>query len=140
MSSFYTITCFFKCNNKKVVISKSACEFGYRESVFKHAYKNQFIITAVIFQLNKKPEFNISYGAIKEELEKMKIRDLSIDAVAQAVMNIRRSKLPDPKVTGNAGSFFKNPEIETTAYNELKKQFPQIVGFTIDSNTTKNSG
>ena len=134
---FHSLEAIHILDNKKFVLTKSECDFGYRESVFKHAYKNQFVITSVIYQLNKKPEFHIAYGAIKEELDRMKIQDLSIDAIAQAVMNIRRSKLPDPKVVGNAGSFFKNPEIESSFFNELKNKFPQIVGYSNDSALTK---
>ena len=134
---FHSLEAIRISDNKKVILTKSECEFGYRESVFKHAYKNQFVITSVIYQLNKKPEFHISYGAIKEELDRMEIQDLSIDAVAHAVMNIRRSKLPDPKVVGNAGSFFKNPEIDSSFFNELKNKFPQIVGYSNDLVFTK---
>lgn len=83
------------------------CEFGYRESIFKRKYRNQFVILNVTYRLNKKPAFNISYGAIKQELEKMKVTDISIKAISQAVINIRSSKLPDPAIVGNAGSFLK---------------------------------
>lgn len=134
---FHSLEAIHISDNKKVVITKSDCEFGYRESVFKHAYKNQFIITSVTYQLNKKPEFHTSYGAIKEELDRLQIYDLSIDAIAQAVVNIRRSKLPDPKIIGNSGSFFKNPEIDSSFFNELKIKFPQIVGYSNDSALTK---
>ena len=94
-----------------VTFSAADCEFGYRESVFKHRFKGQFAITHVEFRLNKKPVFNTRYGAIEQELEAMQVKELSIRAIADAVINIRRSKLPDPAVIGNAGSFFKNPEV-----------------------------
>ncbi len=87
------------------------CAFGYRESVFKRKYKNQFIITSVTYKLNKNPSFNTSYGAIEQELEKMGVKELSIRAISNAVINIRSSKLPNPAEIGNAGSFFKNPEV-----------------------------
>lgn len=87
------------------------CEFGYRESVFKRKYKNQFVILNVTYRLYKKPRFNTSYGAIEQELQHMGVQELSIRAVSDAVVNIRRSKLPDPSVIGNAGSFFKNPTL-----------------------------
>ena len=93
----------------KVVLNNQECNFGYRESVFKNKYKNQFIITSVTYRLRKVPQFNISYGAIPQELERMGVKDLSIKDIALAVMNIRNSKLPNPKIIGNAGSFFKNP-------------------------------
>lgn len=116
-------------DKEKRVFNKVDCAFGYRESVFKHKYKEQFAITSVTYRLKKVPAFNIEYGAIKQELEKMNIAELSIQAIADAVMNIRKSKLPDPAVIGNAGSFFKNPEIAAEQYNLLKKQFPSMVGY-----------
>ncbi len=111
------------------VFSKSDCKFGYRESIFKHVYKGQYIITSVTFRLNKIPTFNTSYGAINTELERLKIIDLNINAIAQAVINIRTSKLPDWKKLGNAGSFFKNPQVSSEQFENLKMAFPGIVGF-----------
>src|ERR1700741_2580191 len=98
-------------SGEQVVFSNTDCHFGYRESVFKNKFKGQFIITSVTYRLNKKPNFNISYGAIEKELQLMGVRELSIKSISDAVIRIRSSKLHDPKVIGNAGSFFKNPEI-----------------------------
>jgi UDP-N-acetylmuramate dehydrogenase len=117
-----------------VRFSASDCEFGYRESIFKHKYKDEFIITAVHFRLNKVPRFNVSYGDIKATLDEMKVFDLSIKAVSDAVVKIRSSKLPDPAVLGNAGSFFKNPTIsfekckELLDKNPLMPNYPQGTG------------
>ncbi|HWB94020.1 MAG TPA: hypothetical protein VG605_19335, partial [Puia sp.] len=98
----------------------------------------QFVILGVTFRLAKKPVFHISYGAIKEELERMGIGELSIQAVSQAVINIRRSKLPDPAQIGNAGSFFKNPTIPDEQFDVLQAEYPKIVGYhTIGTDTTK---
>ncbi len=113
------------------------CAFGYRESVFKKKYKNQFIITDVTFKLNKKPKYNTSYGAIEQELEKMGVKDLSIKAISDAVINIRSSKLPNPNEIGNAGSFFKNPEVEKAAFDILHSKFPKIVGYNLPSGNVK---
>lgn len=113
------------------------CAFGYRESVFKKQFRNEFIITSVTFRLNKKPVFNISYGAIKQELEKMKINDLSIKAISDAVINIRSSKLPDPSIIGNAGSFFKNPEVEKDHFEKLQTGFPGISGYPVANGNIK---
>jgi len=113
------------------------CSFGYRESVFKNKYKDQFIITSVTYRLNKKPSFNTSYGAINQELEKMGVKDLSIQAISQAVINIRTSKLPDPKDLGNAGSFFKNPVISNEQFNALKQAFPNVIAFPSGAQHTK---
>lgn len=109
--------------------TKSDCRFGYRESIFKQEAKDKFIIASVIFRLNKKPVFNTSYGAIREVLEKNQVTELSIKAISDAVIGIRTSKLPDPKVLGNAGSFFKNPEIPETAFAQLKAEHPGVVGY-----------
>ena len=116
------------------------CGFAYRESVFKLQYKNQFVILNVTFRLNKKPQFNTSYGAIEQELEKMGIQQLSIRSVSQAVINIRRSKLPDPRVMGNAGSFFKNPEIDNAMFKHLQDIFPGIVGYHLPNGNVKLAG
>ena len=134
---FHSLEAIDIIENKKVVFTNSECEFGYRESVFKNIYKNQFVITSVVYQLNKTPKYNIEYGAIREELDNMKIDHLSINSIAQAVMNIRRSKLPDPKIIGNAGSFFKNPEISSAEFENLKTEFPKLVGYKNENNSVK---
>ncbi len=105
------------------------CGFAYRESVFKSKYKDQFVILSVTYKLRKKPVFNTKYGALEQELEKMGVQELSLKAISQAVINIRSSKLPDPLVIGNAGSFFKNPQISQEDFNRLRSEFPSIVGF-----------
>ncbi|MFH1004602.1 MAG: UDP-N-acetylmuramate dehydrogenase [Bacteroidota bacterium] len=120
--------------NKTVILNKSSCHFDYRDSIFKHEAKGKFIITFVTFKLFKKPIFNISYGNITQELEKMGIfskggKELSIAAISQAVCNIRINKLPDPKKIGNVGSFFKNPVVSNEKYESLKKEFPNIVAY-----------
>jgi len=96
------------------------CAFGYRESVFKNKYKADYLITSVTLRLNKTPNFNISYGAIEKTLEENNISELNIKAVSDAVIQIRQSKLPDPKVIGNAGSFFKNPVVENSHAESIK--------------------
>ncbi|MEO5650543.1 MAG: UDP-N-acetylmuramate dehydrogenase [Ginsengibacter sp.] len=96
------------------------CEFGYRESVFKKRLKDQFAILSVTYQLKKNPVFNISYGAIEQELGKMNVGKLSVKAISDAIINIRTSKLPDPERVGNAGSFFKNPVINKHELQEIQ--------------------
>lgn len=117
--------------------SPQECGFGYRESVFKHKYKGQFVITSVTFRLRKKPVFHTSYGAIRQELEKMGVKELSIQAVSQAVINIRTSKLPDPKRLGNAGSFFKNPYVVKEHFARLQNEHVDIPGFPHDDTCVK---
>jgi UDP-N-acetylmuramate dehydrogenase len=124
-------------DKKLITFSKNDCAFGYRESIFKNKYKGQFVITSVTFQLNKIPKYNTSYGAIETELEKMGVQSLSIKAISDAVINIRQSKLPDPKQIGNAGSFFKNPTIQNTQFEKLQHEFPNIVGYAVGENETK---
>ncbi|HET8572319.1 MAG TPA: UDP-N-acetylmuramate dehydrogenase [Edaphocola sp.] len=108
------------------IFSNIDCRLGYRDSIFKNQYKGRFMITSVIFQLRKKPVFNIEYGGIRKELEVMGLKELSLKAVSDAVTRIRRSKLPDPAVVGNAGSFFKNPVISSDRFGRLESRFPEI--------------
>ena len=124
--------------DKKIQTFNSAdCKFGYRESVFKRDLKDQYIITSVTFKLLKKPELNTRYGAIEKEMEAMGVKEVSIQAISQAVCNIRSSKLPNPAEIGNAGSFFKNPEVTTDKYQTLKIQFPNIVGYDLENGNVK---
>lgn len=105
------------------------CHFGYRESVFKHELKGQYIIVSVTLRLNKQPVFHTSYGAIGDTLREMGVQDLSIRAISEAVCRIRTSKLPDPHQIGNAGSFFKNPEINQEDFARLKAAYPTIPSY-----------
>ncbi|GAA0555526.1 UDP-N-acetylmuramate dehydrogenase [Chitinophaga japonensis] len=114
-----------------VTFSNADCAFGYRESVFKKQYKGQFAILSVTYRLRKQPRFNTSYGAIEEELQRMGVRELSIRAISQAVINIRSSKLPDPAQVGNAGSFFKNPTVGAAQFAALKSAHPGIVAYPV---------
>jgi UDP-N-acetylmuramate dehydrogenase len=134
---FYELEAYNIEEKKLVTFSKNDCAFGYRESIFKNKYKGQFVITSVTFRLDKIPKYNTSYGAIETELEKMGVQSLSIKAISDAVINIRQSKLPDPKQIGNAGSFFKNPTIQNTQFEKLKNEFPNIVGYAVGDNETK---
>jgi UDP-N-acetylmuramate dehydrogenase len=118
---FYELEAFHVKDKTIQKFSAEGCEFGYRESVFKRKYKNQFVILSVTYRLNKKPSFNTSYGAIEQELEKMGVGVVSIQTISQAVINIRSSKLPDPKNIGNAGSFFKNPTLPKEELTRLQK-------------------
>ena len=126
---FYALDAFHLYEKTTVKFTRSDCAFGYRESVFKGKFKNQFVITSVTFKLNKTPIFNISYGAIAQALELMKISTLSIKAISDAVISIRQSKLPDPAIIGNAGSFFKNPTIAVKQYEHLKADYPEMPGY-----------
>lgn len=122
---------------KTEVFGKQDCEFGYRESYFKKAGKGKYIVVAVTLKLKKKPEFNTSYGDIRKTLEAMEITNLNIKAISEAVCTIRRSKLPDPAQIGNAGSFFKNPEIDKTVFENLKKLYPEMPGYVVSETMVK---
>lgn len=113
------------------------CRFGYRESVFKRELKDQYIIVSVTYRLSHTPSFNTSYGAIGSELAEMGVGELSIQAVSQAVMNIRKSKLPDPAVLGNAGSFFKNPVVTAQQYEVLRQNNPEMPHYPQPDGTVK---
>jgi len=124
-------------DGERRIFNKSECQFGYRESVFKHKFKNQFLITSVSFKLKKHARVNTSYGAINTELEAMNITTPGIRDVSNAVIHIRQTKLPDPKVMGNAGSFFKNPEVSLTKYQELKSNFETLVAYPLENGNYK---
>jgi len=117
--------------------SNRECNFGYRDSIFKHELKDKVFITSVVFKLKKQPAYNKSYGAIEEELENMGVHHLSVKAIAYAVMHIRKSKLPDPKEIGNAGSFFKNPTIAKKQYEELRGIYPNIPSYKVNNALVK---
>ncbi len=104
------------------------CSFGYRTSIFKTHYKNKLLITSVVFRLRRTGHrLSLEYGAIKEQLSKASIVDPAIRDVAAAVIQIRRSKLPDPKEIGNAGSFFKNPVVDKARLDEISSRYPDLV-------------
>lgn len=117
--------------------TSAECKFGYRESVFKRELKGEYIIVSVTFSLKKQPVLKTHYGAIEQELEKMGISDLTVKAVSDAVIRIRQSKLPDPKVTGNAGSFFKNPEITPVQKEQLLAHYPDAVVYPLENGNFK---
>ena len=134
---FYSLEAYHIRDKKMVNFTLNDCEFGYRESVFKRKLKDEFIIMDVTFRLNRIADYKVAYGAIGQELDKMGVQDLSIQAISQAVINIRSSKLPDPAVIGNAGSFFKNPEIGSHEFHELTRMFPGIVGYDLPNGNVK---
>ncbi|HLX93979.1 MAG TPA: UDP-N-acetylmuramate dehydrogenase [Puia sp.] len=126
---FFELEAFEIAGNKVTIFTPNDCAFGYRDSVFKRTLKNRFVILSVTFCLNKIPRLNLTYGAIRQELARMEVEEPDIRLVSQAVINIRNSKLPDPRILGNAGSFFKNPVIDRVLFDQLKSEFPDIIGF-----------
>ena len=121
----------------EVRFTKKRCQFGYRESIFKRHFKDQYIITSVTLKLSKNPKINTSYGAIQQELDANHITNPTIKDVSDAVIKIRQSKLPDPKEIGNSGSFFKNPIISASQFKELQAKYPKIAHYPISDNEIK---
>lgn len=134
---FWNLEAYHVPDKKVVTFTKGDCEFGYRESVFKKKYKDQFVILSVTFQLRKHPRYNTSYGAIEQELQRMGVKELSIKAISDAVIHIRSSKLPDPATTGNAGSFFKNPSVSRDQFENIRTKFDQLVAYENADGTIK---
>ena len=113
------------------------CRFGYRDSIFKQEERNRYVIVDVTFRLTKNASLNTTYGTIEEQLKIMNISHPTIRDISNAVIAIRKSKLPDPEIIGNAGSFFKNPKVPIHIYNKLKENFPAIVGYPSSSGNYK---
>lgn len=108
---------------------KHACRFGYRTSIFKTTYKHQYIITSITLLLRKHPVINVTYKALNDELSQNGTIHITPAVIRRAVINIRRRKLPDPSELGNAGSFFKNPDVSSDDFSHLQKEFPGIVAY-----------
>jgi UDP-N-acetylmuramate dehydrogenase len=134
---FESLQAFDIKSGELVTFSKTECRFDYRNSVFKSELKDQYIIISVTFKLDKKPKLSIEYGAIKETLIEMGAAELNIRVVSKAIIHIRQTKLPDPVLIGNAGSFFKNPIIEKQHYEALQEVFPTIPHFPISDEEVK---
>jgi len=117
--------------------SRDDCQFGYRDSIFKNELKGKVIIWSVTFELKLNPDVNLEYGAIKQELSAMQIENPGIADVSSAVSNIRRSKLPDPVLLGNAGSFFKNPTVDQKSAEKLLEAFPKMVSYPFEGDKVK---
>jgi UDP-N-acetylmuramate dehydrogenase len=120
---------------KSLVFSNEACKFGYRDSIFKNELKNKHIITSVVFRLSKIESYNLTYKALKDELQIHP--NITLALVQEKVKEIRNRKLPDIEKIGSAGSFFKNPVILKDKFDELQKKYPQLVHFEEDENYVK---
>lgn len=119
------------------VFSAEDCTFGYRDSYFKRTGKGKYFITQVYLTLKKQPQVNVSYGAIQDVLQAEGIQNPSIQDVSRAVIQIRSSKLPDPAKIGNGGSFFKNPELELSVFEQLQAHYPQIPHYSAPADKVK---
>lgn len=123
--------------NEFRTLQKEECKFAYRDSIFKRELKNRFIVSSVTYKLSKIKNLNTSYKDIHNEINKFCIEQPDIRYVFDAVCRIRRSKLPDPEKTGNAGSFFKNPVISAERYDNLLSKFPDMPFYKIDEDNIK---
>ena len=125
-------------NQEMKTFTKAECHFGYRESVFKNEAKDQYIITSVVFKLTKRNhKINTSYGDITAELAKNNITNPTLKNVSDAVIAIRKSKLPDPKDLGNSGSFFKNPILLKSDFEKIHQLFPEMKCYEISETEVK---
>ena len=123
---------------KLVSFSNEACKFGYRNSIFKNSHKGKIILTSVGFKLTKKNHLlNTSYGAIESELIAKNITKPSLKDISDAVIAVRKSKLPDPKEIGNSGSFFKNPVITKSEFLKLQKEYPKVPSYNVSKTEVK---
>lgn len=129
---FLSLKAFNLESGEEESFSKEACRFSYRDSFFKQEGKNKYFIVSLRFVLSKQANFKLDYGDIKAELAKNKIISPSAKELVQAIMTIRNSKLPNPAVLANAGSFFKNPEINSEFYERLREAYPEIKSFPSD--------
>lgn len=135
---------FVKCNALEIdtqrarVFTKTDCNFGYRNSVFKNDLKGKYIITSVVFELTKtNHKKSTSYGAIQDKLAEKNIFDPTIKDISDAVIYIRESKLPDPAKLGNSGSFFKNPVIDSETFREFRVKFPEAPFYEVSASQFK---
>ncbi|AXT53126.1 UDP-N-acetylmuramate dehydrogenase [Aquimarina sp. BL5] len=136
--SFISCEAIHVISGAKKHFTKEECNFGYRNSIFKNELKGNYIITKVTFRLTTKDHvLNTSYGAIENALKEKNITSPTIKDISEAVIAIRKSKLPDPKEIGNSGSFFKNPVITSKNFAELQKLHPDIPFYQVDKNNTK---
>ena len=119
------------------IIDRNDCQYGYRQSRFKQEWKNRFLITMVIYEFSKTFEPRLDYGNIRSELERQDIGTPTAQQLRQLIIDIRQAKLPDPKVQGNAGSFFMNPVVSRQKYEELAAQYPTMPHYTVDSEHEK---
>ena len=116
-------------NGKSQIYENKLCNFSYRDSIFKGKLKNIFFITHVTIKLSKSKKLNLSYNEVKKYFRNKKSNEITIDNVRKKIIEIRESKLPDPKKLGNCGSFFKNPLVDFYFFNNLKNKYPDIIGF-----------
>lgn len=120
-----------------VTFPNESCQFGYRDSIFKQSLKDQYVITSVTFRLRKQPHLNLTYPALRAALAHLVEAEITPQQVSAAVINIRQTKLPDPEVIPNVGSFFKNPVIDQEQFDALRAENPALVSYPAAANRVK---
>ena len=121
---------------KERIFAKEECRYAYRESIFKKELKGKYIVTYVTYRLSKRPIFNLEYGNVRGELEK-RGDEVTLENVRKVIIAVREAKLPDPKVQGNAGSFFMNPMIPRKQFEKLQQQYPDMPHYEVDGDRVK---
>jgi len=137
--TFYSLDGVHTESCEKKTYTKNECRFSYRSSIFKEELKNKFIVSSIRINLSKNQKPNTVYKTLQEYLSKKDITNPSIKDMSKAVEVIRRQRLPDPTKIGNAGSFFKNPEVSKDTFNKLKSEFNDVISFQTDSEKVKIS-
>lgn len=120
---------------EKAMLTNADCKFGYRDSIFKHELEGKFIVTYVVFKLDKEPVFHLDYGSIQDELKKHS--EINLKTIRQAIIAIRESKLPDTKKLGNAGSFFKNPVVDRAVFEKIQSDYPKMPFYNVSEAEVK---
>lgn len=131
----YKVECIDVASGEKRIFTNPECQFAYRDSIFKRDLKGKYIVTAVWYKLSRQPQLNINYGSLADEVKQY--ADINLQTVRQAVISIRQRKLPEPKVLGNAGSFFLNPVVDKNHFEALQKQYPDMPYYDLHNDTYK---
>lgn len=131
----YKVECIDVATQEKRIFTNPECQFAYRDSIFKRDLKGKYIVTAVWYKLSRQPQLNINYGSLADEVKQY--ADINLQTVRQAVISIRQRKLPEPKVLGNAGSFFLNPVVDKNHFEALQKQYPDMPYYDLHNDTYK---
>lgn len=130
------VECVNVSSSEERIFTNAECKFGYRDSIFKRELKNKYIVTAVHYKLRKKNwDLNVNYGSLADEIKNYD--EISIQNIRKAVLDIRKKKLPEPKVWGNAGSFYMNPVISSKEYENLLKIYPDMPCYQLSKNEVK---
>ena len=133
--SIRQVECILKATGERKVFTAGECAFGYRDSIFKQAWRDRLIVTHVIFRLAKHPVLRTHYGNVEEELKKFP--EVTLQTLRETIIAIRRKKLPDPQTLGNAGSFFKNPVVPKKLADELMSKDPEMTAYPINDDYVK---